>query len=504
MSRHARRFLALVIVLPVVAFCFGSTTEASDKTARKYQKLYSKTYEKAEEKRWDDVLRLATKMEKVAPEATLHEGFLAQAHAQLGNRDDAYAALERMIEPGWTHDKGFELLESLTPLYGDERFEALSRRAAEMGRAWQEWRRTMHVRLPPSEAEVFDSADALTSAFETRRNETQWNSMLIAGPRYLQRLSSLNDREIAAAWRYVDDHPGAEDLDDAGVAAVRAANRYKEYSPFLDGDAAIVLDTADRFLERWPDSEHRPEVELTRAIATWKAHGKDEGDATRVRRSEEALPLFAALEERFGDSPEATKARIWRFGIAMELGDAVVTPEIEDLYGRIEPAFEDDRELEQYAWREAARAMFQINGKKLFDGVDLDGNSWTWETMRGKVVLIDFWATWCGPCVDEIPQIKETHDKYREAGFAVVGVSLDGGDKNAFLKECEDLGIDWPQIFDGKGWNTALARSFGIWGVPTPVLIDRDGRVVAVHGEARGDRLEEKVAELVEADGGGS
>jgi len=366
-----------------------------------------------------------------------------------------------------------------------------------MGEEWQERMRTLHTRLPVTEAEVFDSAEALTSAFEARRNETQMKSMLIAGPRYFTRLNSLNDEEIASAWRYVKDHPAAEDLDAAGVAAVRAANRYKEYGAFLDGDASIVLDTASRFLEAWPDSEHRPEVELVRAVGTWKAYGKDEGEATLSRRAEEAVPLFNDIEQRFVDSPEAAKSRVWRLAIAMELSDAEVTSEIEDLYGRIEPALEDDDELKGYAWREAARAMFQINGEKLFDGVDLDGNPWSWETMRGKVVLIDFWATWCGPCVDEIPQIKETYDQYKDAGFAVVGVSLDGGDKNEFLKECEDLGINWPQIFDGKGWDTALARSFGIWGVPTPVLIDRDGRVVGVHGEARGDKLIENVAELV-------
>ena len=498
MGRRSRYVLALVVATLVVAFCIGTATEARNKTAKKYQKLYFKAYAKAEENRWDDVLRLAGKMEKVGPEGTLHLAFAAQAHAQLGHREEAYAALERMIEPGWTNDEGLAPIEEFAPLHGDERFEALSQRAAEMGQAWKEGRRTLHRRLPVAEAETFDSAEQLIQQFETRRNDLQESSMLMPNLVYRNRVNELNDQEIAAAGRYVADHPETDDLDDAALAAVHAANRYKEYYAHIDGDAAIVLETAGQFLEGWPDSDHRPEVELIRAVGTWKAYGEDEAEVTLARRSEQAVPLFAALEEQFGDSPEATKARIWRLNIAMELSNAVVTSEIEELYGQVEPAFVDNDELKEYAWREAPRAMFQINGERLFDGVDLDGNRWSWETMRGKVVLIDFWATWCGPCVAEIPQIQETYDKYKGAGFVVVGVSLDDGDKDEFLKECDDLGVGWPQIFDGKGWDATLARSFNIWGVPTPVLLDRDGRVVAVHGDARGDKLLEQVAELIE------
>jgi len=504
MGRRSRFIFAIVIAMLAVGFCIGTTTGASNKTARKYQKLYFKAYTKAEENRWEDVLRLAAKMEKAGPEGTLHLTFAAQAHAQLGNREDAYAALERMIEPGWTNDEGLEPIEELTPLHDDERFKALSKRAAEMGQAWKKSMRTLHRRLPVAGAEAFESAEQLVQQFETRRTELNASSMLMPNTVYRNRLSELNDREIASAGRYVADHPEAEDADAAALAAVHAAGRYKEYWAYIDGDAEIVFETTTRFIEGFPDSDHRAEVELIRAIGTWKAHGEDEAETTLARRSEEAALLFAALEERFGASPEATKARIWRLSIAMELSDAEVTAEIQELYARVEPAFEEDDELKQYAWREAPRAMFQINGKKLFDGVDLDGNRWSWETMQGKVVLIDFWATWCGPCVAEIPHIQETYDKYKEAGFVVVGVSLDGGDKNEFLKECDNLGVGWPQIFDGKGWDATLARSFNIWGVPTPVLLDRDGRVVAVDGKARGDNLSEAVGELVEADGGGS
>lgn len=493
-----RSFAALLVLLLLSV----STTvvDARDKTAQRYMKLYFKISAKAEEGRWDDVLKLTRKMERLAPGADLHLVYAAQANAQLGNRDTALDALERLIEPGWRTTDGLMKIEKIAPLHGDPRFEELSERAARMGEAFKVQLHTLHRRLPFADAEAFESAQALIDRFESITREFNERSILIPGMARQQRRYALLDEEIAAAGRYLQDKPEAEDRDQAALAAVRAANKYRQYDAQMENDASIVFDTAKRFLEGWPDSEHRPEVELVQAIATWKAFGEDDQAETVQRRANEANGLLEALEAGFGESPEATKAKIWRLNIAMELSDANVTPAITDLYGQVEPALSEDEELQRYAWQEAPRAMFQINGEKLFDGVDLDGTRWNWETMKGKVVLIDFWATWCGPCVADIPQLKETYDKYRDAGFRIVGVSLDRGGKDEFLEECGDLGVEWPQIFDGKGWDSVLAKSFNVWGIPTPVLLDRDGRVVGVHGDVRGEKLMEQVAKLMDAE----
>jgi len=123
-----------------------------------------------------------------------------------------------------------------------------------------------------------------------------------------------------------------------------------------------------------------------------------------------------------------------------------------------------------------------------------DGEEIDLTTMKDKVVLVDFWATWCGPCVAEMPHVISTYEKYKEAGFEVVGISLDS-DKPALEKFVADKKMPWPQYFDGKGWDNDIAKEFGISGIPATFLIGKDGKIAG--SNLRGSALEEAVAALL-------
>ena len=119
--------------------------------------------------------------------------------------------------------------------------------------------------------------------------------------------------------------------------------------------------------------------------------------------------------------------------------------------------------------------------------------------LKGKVVVIDFWATWCGPCVAEMPRMKELYRKYRGQGVEFIGVSLDsprdegGLDKLAQFVESNE--IPWPQYYQGDGWKSAFSSSWGIRSIPAVFLVDADGKLAST--KARG-KLEELIPKALE------
>ena len=123
----------------------------------------------------------------------------------------------------------------------------------------------------------------------------------------------------------------------------------------------------------------------------------------------------------------------------------------------------------------------------------VDGREVDLAKLRGKVVLVDFWATWCGPCIAEIPNVVKAYEKLHGKGFEIVGISFDE-DKAKLTAMTKEKGMGWPQFFDGKGWKNEFGAKFGINSIPRMWLVNKRGMVVDTEGRAG---LAEKVEKLL-------
>jgi peroxiredoxin len=151
--------------------------------------------------------------------------------------------------------------------------------------------------------------------------------------------------------------------------------------------------------------------------------------------------------------------------------------------------------MEQQAGAKKIQAGLAVGTKfPDFDEKDVAGKPFSVANYKGKVVMVDFWATWCGPCVGELPNVLKTYEKHHPEGFEIVGISLDK-DQEKLTSFTKEKNMPWQQYFDGLVWQNKLAVKYGVNSIPATYLIDGDGNIIAKN--LRGEELEAAVAKAV-------
>lgn len=210
------------------------------------------------------------------------------------------------------------------------------------------------------------------------------------------------------------------------------------------------------------------------------------------------------------DAAKAVFAADIRVGIAMEAKDSKAAGEIVSNLRKNKLVTESK---DPWVYRDYQRLVLAQTSVTVKEGAafpcwsevlpvkDLDGKEIKISDFKGKVLLIDFWATWCPPCMRAMPALIDLHDELKKDGFEMLGISFDNRGGEQVLRETiagkKSLAkMSWRQIYDGGGWGSGFAARYGVRSVPRTVLIDRSGKVIAqgLHGQALIDKVREAVS----------
>lgn len=172
--------------------------------------------------------------------------------------------------------------------------------------------------------------------------------------------------------------------------------------------------------------------------------------------------------------------------------------DILDLLSETRPQFQNSRmgsEMKAYFEKKAKTgkgAKFMDFSMPAPDGRQISLSDYAG---KGKIILVDFWASWCGPCIKEMPHVVKAYNEYRDKGFEIVGVSFDT-DASAWKGALSRLNMTWPQMSDLKGWKSEAGQLYGITSIPFTMLLDREGTIIATN--LRGEQLSNKLKELLD------
>jgi peroxiredoxin len=275
---------------------------------------------------------------------------------------------------------------------------------------------------------------------------------------------------------YLLKNPRADDRHQAYAALF---NKAIEHDWFPENEA-----TAQRYLKEDPDGPVKALAQIITIMAKAQAG-----------HYEEALGRYKELMNGLDHTDQEEFALSFAETFATSATTAGQFAVARQVYVTLQERFPESPNLRQKVTQEVTRLDKVGKPAPSFSAQDLAGKTVRLESLRGKYVLVDFWATWCSPCIAELPRLQDAYRKFHDAGFEIVGVSLDET-RSAVVDFVKVRKLPWPEVHNGTA-GADLVEAFGVNSIPATFLLDPDGTIIRL--DLRGPLLETTLAKLIKA-----
>jgi thiol-disulfide isomerase/thioredoxin len=426
-----------------------------------------------------DAIAAFEKMEALIPGGPWGNYNVACAYGRAGDTDKALEALAKAVQAGFDNTRSLRSDPDLAGVLLRPEGAELLRRAEE-----DSDRRLACLSGGLPAARPFpvpvDSLDAFVSG-EMRRIYDQaitWHQWQLRSAVIDLRARQLESLRLARKDDPSFDYALGRLRILAGVASIA-----ERWGVLADG----VTREAKACLAGKPTPAGRAEASYDLAVAFCRRRPEPSSPA-RATDIGEARRLFALVDTT---SAQAPAAAAWRLALDLAAaGDAR-----QRVYPRVREfatGYWNDPSAKAVADAFFAKDLVGAYWPIALDAVDLDGKPVSLDQYRGKLVLVDFWATWCAPCRLELPALREAYARYHDRGLEILSISFDFPQATSIAKYREWItasGMNWRHVYDQKGFQGPIARGFSVYSIPAAFLIGRDGSLVAMADDLRGRKL---------------